>query len=109
MTWKDRGAIAVVMATAFLFFTTTSASADQCGKTESVLNALKKSYNEVVIAQGIITPAAGPTFVGQLLVSPEGTWTFLFTTASGYSCIKAAGQGWAEKPQKGRVPHGPPA
>ena len=109
MTWKDRGAIAVATATVFLFYSTTSASAAQCGPTKRILEDLKAQYHEEMIGTGVASTVSGHTLVVSLLVAPNGSWTFMTSTPSGFSCIRASGEGWAEVPLKERDPHGPPA
>lgn len=109
MTWKDRGALAIAIAVAILVFSTLAASASQCGPTVKVLHHLKTKYDEDLIGQGVVKPATGPTYVAHLLMAPDGSWTFLHSFVNGYSCIRAAGEGWDRIPKTESKPDGPPA
>jgi hypothetical protein len=65
-----------------------------CGKRTAIVDALKTKYNETRQAMGIV----GTDSVVELYISEAGTWTMLVTSASGLTCVMAAGHSWDGTP-----------
>ena len=61
-----------------------------CGDREAVLNNLEETYSEVPEARGL----ASNGNVIELVVSPSGSFTILYTMPNGLVCVLAAGEGW---------------
>ena len=67
------------------------AQAQRCSDREQILGLLAKQYKEAPVAVGV-------TNTGELLevlTSGDGqTWTIIYSTPDGQSCLVAAGEGW---------------
>ncbi|MEQ8442424.1 MAG: hypothetical protein RIM33_17700 [Alphaproteobacteria bacterium] len=61
-----------------------------CGPRDRIVDRLAASYQEQQTFTGM---TVGGSLV-ELFLSPEGSWTFLHTTADGLSCLLAAGNDW---------------
>jgi len=68
-----------------------------CGDRAKVLTSLAAKYSESPVAVGV-TASGG---LIEVLSSPDGrTWTILYSTPDGRSCLVASGESWQEiKPQ----------
>ena len=86
----------VFMAVAVLLTLTTPTHAQfaMCGERAAIIDQLKTKYQEARQAVGLISNNGA----AELYVSEKGTWTMLVTTASGKSCIIAAGHSWDMAP-----------
>jgi hypothetical protein len=63
-----------------------------CGPRDSIIKELGRTFEEVPMGRGL----AGDGTVLEVLVSPQGTWTILVSTADGKSCFATAGEGWQQ-------------
>ena len=62
----------------------------QCAPRDAMLRELATRYVEAPAAIGI-----GAGNLVELLTAPDGlTWTIIWTTPAGRSCIMASGEGW---------------
>ena len=71
-----------------------------CGPREVILDALLRKFAETPVEMGLASNGS----VIERLESYTGSWTLIMTTAQKWSCVVAAGEGWAEvapKPGKG--------
>lgn len=64
----------------------------QCGPRAKLIEFLGRKYQESKIGQGLI----GEVAIGELYVSPKGSWTFVLSNPQGISCIRASGHDWQE-------------
>jgi hypothetical protein len=69
-----------------------------CGERTKIVEVLNSKYQEARLSGGII--GQDGSGVMELFVSKKGTWTMLATMAKGQTCIVAAGQSWADMPEK---------
>jgi hypothetical protein len=69
-----------------------------CGERVKIVEVLASKYQEARLSGGIIGQEG--TGIMELFVSKKGTWTMLATMAEGKTCIVAAGQNWADMPEK---------
>ena len=67
-----------------------------CGDRVSVLNNLEETYSEVPEARGLASNGS----VVEVVVSPSGSFTILYTMPSGLACVMAAGEGWGPVEKK---------
>ena len=67
-----------------------------CGDREAVLNNLEETYSEVPVALGL---ASNGSMV-EVVVSPSGSFTILYTMPGGLACVMAAGEGWVPAGKK---------
>lgn len=65
-----------------------------CGPRAAIIKTLAKKYKETLKFIAI----AGEKNLVEIFVSKAGTWTVLFTTPDGLTCISAAGDSWEELP-----------
>ena len=92
------GAIAV----ATLLAMPANAMSPVCGDRIKVLDSLSAKYAEEPVAVGV-TANGG---VIEVLKAPDGkTWTILFTSPNGASCLVASGEAWQELEVKLNGPH----
>lgn len=61
-----------------------------CGDRTAVLNNLKEAYSEVPEDRGL----ASNGNVIEVLVSPSGSFTILYTMPNGLACVMTAGENW---------------
>ena len=73
----------------------------QCGDREAVLNNLEEKYSEVPVALGLASNGS----VVEIVVSPSGSFTILYTKPGGLMCVMVAGEGWG--PVKKKTPGDP--
>ena len=72
------------------------------GDRTKVINSLSAKYSEEPVAVGV-TANGG---VIEVLKAPDGkTWTILFTSPNGASCLVASGEAWQELEVKLNGPH----
>lgn len=64
-----------------------------CGLRDDMGKMLDQRFSEQPKAAGL----AGDRIV-ELLVSENGSWTILITSADGRSCVVTGGEDWIEKP-----------
>ena len=67
-----------------------------CGDREAVLNNLEETYSEVPEDRGLASNGS----VIELVVSPSGSFTILYTMPSGLACVMAAGENWGPVEKK---------
>ena len=67
-----------------------------CGDREAVLNNLEETYSEVPVALGLASNGS----VVEVVVSPSGSFTILYTMPSGLACVMAAGESWGPVEKK---------
>jgi len=77
---------------AFVLVTSVAANAAACGNRKAVMEYLTKKYHEQPRAIGMVSSSG----VMEILVSKKGSWSILVTTATGRTCIVAAGNNWEE-------------
>ena len=69
-----------------------NAEAAFCGKRDDIRKLLTDRYQESSRGVGMVSNKG----VVELLISETGTWSILMTTATGSTCIVAAGHTWQE-------------
>ena len=67
-----------------------------CGDREAVLNNLEETYSEVPEDRGLTSNGS----VIEVLVSPSGSFTILYTMPNGLTCVMAAGESWGPVEKK---------
>ncbi len=73
------------------------AQANTCAQRAEVIRHLDSEYREKTAAVGIADNGAA---VYEILTSSDGsTWTLLYSTPNGLSCLMATGQYWQSLPQ----------
>jgi hypothetical protein len=73
------------------------AQTSSCAPRAQVIGQLAAEYQEKTAAVGI---ADSGTAIYEILTSSDGsTWTLLFSTPNGISCLMATGQYWQSVPQ----------
>ncbi len=87
-----RVAITAIAVSAVLATTIATANAAACGNRKSVVEYLTKKYREQPRAMGMVSSSG----VMEILVSEKGSWSILVTTATGRTCIVAAGDNWED-------------
>lgn len=85
---------AAAVAAAGLLATAASAAAAPCGPREMIAKELAGTFKETRTALGLL--ASGEVL--EIFVSPSGTWTALISQPSGWACIVASGEAWAQLP-----------
>jgi hypothetical protein len=65
--------------------------APPCGPTPQILKQLEAKFGETPLGAGLTD---GNNNLFTVLVSEKGTWTILFSTPDGRSCIGGAGTDW---------------
>lgn len=68
-----------------------------CGPTKEILQFLAEKYEEAPMGAGIVSDNGEMMSV---LVSKTGTFTLLFTSPNGKTCIGASGTDWFESSSK---------
>ena len=68
------------------------AEAALCGERDEIRKLLTDRYQESSRGVGLVSDKG----VVELLISETGTWSILMTTATGSTCIVAAGHTWQE-------------
>jgi len=70
---------------------------DVCDKRQVLLQTLEAQYGEVEVGFGVTVDGA----LLELATAKDGaTWTLMRTMPSGQSCLVAAGEKWASRPEK---------
>jgi len=89
----------LLLVVAPLFAVSTASAADPsdvCDKRQALLQTLEQRYGEVEVGFGVTMDGA----VLELATAKDGaTWTLMRTMPSGTSCLVAAGQKWANRPE----------
>jgi hypothetical protein len=83
----------VLLATSALSLALSSsawASGPVCGDRDEIVADLAAKYDETVQSVGL---ASGGNLL-EILASSQGTWSALFTTPAGVTCIVAYGEAW---------------
>ena len=86
-------ALTIIAALALLAFgvfglsRTAHAQAANCGPHADVVAGLARNYRETVVAMGI---SSGGNMI-EVFASDTGSWTIIFTTPDGVSCLGASG------------------
>jgi hypothetical protein len=73
--------------------------APPCGPTVQILKQLEAKFGETPLGAGLTD---GNNNLFTVLVSEKGTWTILFSTPDGRSCIGGAGTDWMASKAKVR-------
>ena len=68
----------------------------RCGDREAVLNNLEEKYSEVPESRGLASNGS----VVEIVVSPSGSFTILYTMPNGLACVMAAGESWGPVEKK---------
>ena len=72
-----------------------------CGDRKAVLDNLEGTYSEVPKDRGLAINGS----VIEVLVSPSGSFTILYTMPNGLACVMTAGESWG--PVKKKTPGEP--
>lgn len=62
-----------------------------CGPHEEIVKRLETGYQEMRAGVGL---AGNGTLVELFISKDKGTWTFMYTSPDGVSCLMAAGGDW---------------
>ena len=82
-----------------------ASSGMRCEERAVVVRFLHEKYNESLFSVGVTQTG----YLIEVLISPGGgTWTILFSSPQGRSCLLAAGQGWRRLERELILPLGPP-
>ena len=73
-----------------------------CSDRKAVVDNLEATYSEVPKDRGL----ASNGFVIEIIVSPSGSFTIIYTMPNGVACVMAAGENWGPVAKK---PPGDPA
>ena len=65
--------------------------APPCGPTSEILKTLEAKFGETPLGAGLTD---GNNNLFTVLVSEKGTWTILFSTPDGRSCVGGTGTDW---------------
>src|SRR3546814_11705601 len=84
------GLSAAALAAAFFMPTPAAAGTLQCVPREALFDSRRTSHGEVPALRGVT--ASGALF--EVLVSPEGSFTVLFSFPDGLTCPVATGEAW---------------
>ena len=74
------------------YFATSQAFAQSmpCASRATVLKALADNWGEVPVNRGLITNGQ----IVEIVASPNGGWTMIFTRPDGISCLVLSGWAW---------------
>ena len=67
-----------------------------CGDREAVLNNLEETYSEVPVSRGLASNGS----VIEVVVSPSGSFTILYTMPNGLAGVMVAGESWGPVEKK---------
>lgn len=67
------------------------AAPTKCAQREEILSWLARAYGERPVATGV---TSGDALMELARTRDGATWTLLVTSASGRTCVLAAGEGW---------------
>lgn len=85
----------LILALPFLAATATASAAAEdsmaCGKRDEMLSHLSGKYNEEPVAMGLATNGS---LVEVLASNAGGSFTIVYTTPDGLTCMMAAGSNW---------------
>lgn len=84
-------ALPLLANTPFALAAETDDSSMACGKRDKMLGHLSGKYNEEPVAMGLSTNGA---LVEVLVSSADGSFTVVYTTPDGLTCMMMAGQNW---------------
>lgn len=83
--------LGVFLVTLILCFSfSPKAYAAACAPRDAIIKHLKSSYSEKLHSRGLVSEQ----LLMELYVSKKGSWTILFTSPKGTSCIIASGNTW---------------
>jgi len=86
--------VAALTAISLVSVTGKTEATPQCSRHEEIVGALRDTFNETRRAMGVVNAKV----VMEMFMSPQGTWTMVFTDTNGISCINAAGEEWQDIP-----------
>ena len=70
-----------------------------CSERDQIVKKFEKTHGEVPTVMGIISAQR----VLEILVSPEGQWTAIYSYPDGKSCIFVTGSDWIVLSERGRI------
>ena len=76
------------------------ANAAQCATREIIVKQLSSMFREKLHSRGLISEK----LLMELYVSKKGSWSILFTSPKGRSCVMATGKMWFEQSVKAKGP-----
>ncbi len=68
------------------------AEASTCAPRKAIIKHLKSNFSEKLYSRGLVSEK----LLMELYVSKGGSWTILFTSPKGKSCIVATGKKWLQ-------------
>ncbi len=74
--------------------------AAKCGERKLIVKQLGSQFSETLRSRGLISDK----LLMELFASKTGTWSILFTSPKGRTCVIATGQMWLENPAKKEGP-----
>ncbi len=88
---KSKFGKTVLLASAFLLLSSGAMAQKRCSQRDEIIGLLADKYKEAPIAVGITSSGE----LLEVLTSGDGTtWTIIYSTPDGRSCLIAAGEGW---------------
>lgn len=91
--------VALVVGLIAVAFRAHSAPPEVCADTKALVAIMKQQHNETEAAYGLMPSGK----LLRLFASADGkTWTVIFTSAEGLSCLIASGADWTAVGQAGR-------
>ena len=85
-----------VLVLAGFLWTFPSQAHAQCGDRKAGLDNLEGTYSEVIESRGLASNGS----VVEIVVSPSGSFTILYTKPGGLMCVMVAGEGWGPVEKK---------
>ena len=79
---------------ALLVFSYPAQAQSECYDHAKLVELLRQKYNEKFIGRGTSTGV-----IVELFVSPNGSWTIIYTAPSGQSCPVITGENWLREEQ----------
>ena len=86
--------VAALTAISLVSIASRAEAAPQCSSHNEIVDALRDKFQETRRAMGVVSDRV----VMEIFMSPQGTWTMVFTDTIGISCITAAGEEWQDVP-----------
>ncbi len=89
--------VLLIIAATFILFAANATAQVPCYQRERIVTLLAAKYKEVPVAIGVNLKGD----LVEVLSSEHGhTWTIIFTTPEGVSCVVTAGDGWRTQQQE---------
>ncbi len=88
-----------VMSLALVAGTSTSEAA-KCGNRELIVKQLNSKFSETLRSRGLISDK----LLMELFASKRGSWSILFTSPKGHTCVIATGRMWLDNITKKKLP-----